>query len=97
MIDCQLLIDQFRNKVNEYFSLSEATFELLKTHIDCIALCRNEILLDYGNLQGFVLCCQGILIAYFIDKNGSTYNKHLLKTSLQVLWFQQLPKSLLNL
>ncbi|MFK8269343.1 Crp/Fnr family transcriptional regulator [Capnocytophaga cynodegmi] len=78
MIDCQLLISKFRNKVNEYFLLSEATFELLKTHIDCIALSRNEILLDYGKTcKDLYFVCQGILIAYFIDKNGSTYNKNI--------------------
>lgn len=74
----ELLIQRFREKINSYYPISEASFEELLKMATIINLKRNDILVQEGWVaRQFCFLYSGYIISYINDDKGRTYNKNI--------------------
>lgn len=72
------LIQRFREKINSYYSISEASFDKLLAVATVINLKRDEILVQHGFVgRQFCFLHSGYMVAFISDDNGRTYNKNI--------------------
>lgn len=73
-----LLIQKFRERINSYHPISDASFgELLKI-ATVINLKRNDILVQQGFVgRQFCFLYSGYMLAYISDEEGRIYNKNI--------------------
>lgn len=68
----------FKIKLDSYASISEKSWNLLKSIIKFKALTKNEVLLQNGIVsRNFYFICKGALRAYFINALGDSYTKNI--------------------
>ncbi len=74
----ELLIHGFREKINSYYPISDASFEELLKMASVINLTKNEVLVQQGLVaRQFCFLYSGYIIAYINDDMGHTYNKNI--------------------
>lgn len=61
-----------------YYPVSEASLSLLYDLAEVKYFNKNEVILPVGKTaKNIHILCKGIVIAYFLDKEGNTYNKNI--------------------
>ncbi|MDO4229913.1 MAG: Crp/Fnr family transcriptional regulator [Capnocytophaga sp.] len=71
-------IQQFFQKVQSYYPMSNKAFDLLQKIIHFEEIKAGELLLPFGKIAKYkYFICQGAVIAYFIDEKGNLYNKNI--------------------
>ncbi|WP_413512191.1 Crp/Fnr family transcriptional regulator [Myroides odoratus] len=74
----QFVLEKFREKINTYSPISEASFEALLNIATIRRLKKNEIFIEQGFVcRQFCFLYSGYLIAYINDSEGRTYNKNI--------------------
>ncbi|GHC60706.1 Crp/Fnr family transcriptional regulator [Ulvibacter litoralis] len=68
----------FKEKISEYFPISEESFNLLENIMSFKKLKKDQVLLNFGQVsKNIYFVCKGTIIAYFTDDKGNTYNKNI--------------------
>lgn len=71
-------LTHFKETIRNYYPISDESFNLLRNLVRFQKLRKGEMLLNIGEISKQVhFICKGIMTAYFIDKNGNTYNKNI--------------------
>lgn len=66
----------FKASLNSYASLSEHTWEKIKSFVKFRSIQKGEYLLQEGETaQSIHFVCKGLLRAFYIDLQGNAYNK----------------------
>ncbi|MGH2623720.1 MAG: Crp/Fnr family transcriptional regulator [Sphingobacterium sp.] len=74
----ELLKQKFREKLNSYYPISEATFQKLLNMASIISLKKNEELITQGMVsRQFCFLYTGYMIAHINDADGHSYNKNI--------------------
>jgi signal-transduction protein with cAMP-binding, CBS, and nucleotidyltransferase domain len=69
---------EFKEKILSYYPISDEAFHLLENIISFHKLDKGEILLNIGQVSRHInFICKGVVIAFFTDKEGNTYNKNI--------------------
>lgn len=72
------LIQQFKDKVNSYYPVTEISFRELLALVTIKNLKKNEVLVQQGSTaREFCFLYSGYLRAYIGDENGRIYNKNI--------------------
>ncbi len=74
----ELLVQKFREKINSYYPIPEASFKKLLTIAKVANLKKNAILVREGFVaRQFYFLYSGYVISYISDDKGRTYNKNI--------------------
>lgn len=74
----QFIVEKFREKINNYYPISDASFEALLNIATISRLSKNEIFIEQGVVcRQFCFLYSGYMTAYINDSEGRTYNKNL--------------------
>lgn len=76
--DEEKYLDAYRQKLDSFLGLLDATWEEVKLHIRFIELGKEEVLLRNGDVsQDIYYVCKGALRAYYTDCQGNLYTKNI--------------------
>lgn len=74
----ELLVQKFKEKINSYYPVSEASLQKLLAIATVVDLKRNKILVQEGFVaRQFCFLYSGYVISYISDDRGRTYNKNI--------------------
>lgn len=75
-------IESLRGKINSYYQISEASFEMILSLAFVQQVGKNKTIIEQGSIaRYFCLLDAGYMISYTTDIDGKTYNKNIFSSN----------------